>query len=196
MAENENEPRNESPKHGAGSEVASNYFGQLMGLFKRPDDFFAGTYHGHKLFGLINLVALLVVVALASFIQRISYGSADFGDFVGGLKTALALAVPLAAVLFVYPWYAKQQGNELNLDFMLEKLGGAVALSALLILVAIPLNLLDITLGGWFHGAGLALIYIAVFLIAYWYVAPNRLVVASISFIAFYFLYRLVGLIL
>jgi hypothetical protein len=199
MTDNENERKPEETgetKSSTGGEAASNYFTQLTALFKRPDEFFADTYHGQKLFGLINLVALVVIIALAGFVQRAGYGGVDFGDLLGGIKSALALAIPLAAVLFLYPWYAKQQGRELSLDFMLEKLGGAVALSAILILLAIPLNLLDITLHSWFHGAGRALVYIAVFMTAYWYVAPNRLAVATISVVAFYFAYRLIGLIL
>lgn len=194
--EQENGPQPEESPKGSASEVASNYFTQLVALFKDPDDYFSDSYHGNKLFGLINLGVLLVAVVLAGFVQRASYGSLDFGDFGGGLKSALALAVPLAALLFAYPWYAKREGNELSLDFMIEKLGGAVALPALLILVGMLLNLVDIRIHSWFHGAGTALIYIAAFVLAYRYVAPNRLAVATIAFIAFYFLYRLVGLIL
>lgn len=193
MTDNENE---QQPQGSGGSEAASNYFAELKNLFTRPDDFFAASYRGQKLFGLINLIALVVILALAGFVQRAGYGNVDFGDLLGGIKWALAFAVPLAAVLFVYPWYAKQQGQTLSLDFMIEKLGGAVALSAILVLIAIPLNLLDITLYGWFQGAGITLIYIAVFMTAYWYVAPNKLAVATISVVAFYFVYRLINLVL
>lgn len=191
--EQEHEPK---PERSPGSEAASNYFTQLVALFKRPDDYFTDTYHGQKLFGLINLIALVVILALAGFVQRAGYGSVDFGDLLGGIKWALALAVPLAALLFAYPWYAKQQGRTLDMDFMLEKLGGAVALSAVLLLLAIPLNLLDITLHAWFQGVALALVYIAVFMTAYWYVAPGKLAVATVSVVAFYFLYRLINLLL
>lgn len=178
------------------SDTASNYFTQLLALFKNPDDFFTDTYHGQKLFGLINLVGLIVAVALVGFVQRAGYGGVDFDDLLGGIKWALALALPLGALLFVYPWYAKQQGRTLEMDFLLEKLGGAVALSAVLLLLAIPLDLLDITMHSWFRGAGLALVYIAVFMTAYWYVAPRRIAVATISVIAFYVAYRLINLLL
>lgn len=195
MADNDQD-REQATERSAGSEAASNYFTQLLALFKNPDDFFSDTYHGQKPFGLINLVGLIVIVALVGFVQRAGYGGADFGDLLGGIKWALALALPLGALLFVFPWYAKQQGRTLEMDFLLEKLGGAVALSAVLLLLAIPLDLLDITMHSWFQGAGLALVYIAVFMTAYWYVAPRRIAVATISVIAFYAAYRLINLLL
>lgn len=201
MAENEHENEQqqpespERPETTVGREDAANYFSELMGLFKRPDDFFTDTYRGQKLFGLINLVVLVALLAFATFVTRAAIDF-DFDDVLYGMKYGLAIAIPLAAVLFVFPWYAKQQGNELSLDFMLEKLGGAVALSAVLVLIAIPLNLLDIDLHSWLRGAAMTLVYIAVFMMSYWYMAPNRLATATVSVIAFYFLYRLIYLIL
>lgn len=195
MTNNEQERSTESgstdPK-----ETASNYFAHLKNLLLRPDEFFTDVYHGHKLFGLVHMAALVVFIALAGFVQRASYGSLDFGDLLGGIKIGLAFAIPLAALLFVYPWYARQQGQELTMDFLIEKLGAGTALPALLVLVAIPLNLLDITLHTWFRAMGLNLVYIAVFMIAYWYVAPKRLTVATLAAIGFYFAYRLINLIL
>lgn len=192
----DDQDQEQTTERSAGSEAASNYFTQLLALFKNPDDFFTDSYHGQKLFGVINLVGLVVMLALAGFVQRAGYGGVDFGDLIGGIKWALALAVPLGALLFVYPWYAKKQGRTLEMDFLLEKLGGAVALSAVLLLLAIPLDLLDITMHSWFRGAALALLYIAVFMTAYWYVAPRRIAVATIAVIAFYAAYRLINLLL
>lgn len=189
--EHSTEPGNTDPK-----ETASNYFAHLKNLLLRPDEFFTDIYHGQKLFGLVHMVALVVLIALAGFVQRASYGTLDFGDLLGGIKVGLAFAIPLAALLFVYPWYARQQGQELTMDFLIEKLGAATALPALLVLVAIPLNLLDITLHSWFRAMGLNLVYIAVFMTAYWYVAPKRLTVATLAAIGFYFAYRLINLIL
>lgn len=194
--EHENQPEaSERPTSSVSTEDAKNYFTELIRLFRQPDDYFTDGYQGKKLFGLINLIALVVLLAFAAFVQRAAI-SFDFDDMLFGLKYGLAIAIPIAAVLFAFPWYAKQQGNELSLDFMLEKFGGAVALSAVLVLLAIPLNLLDIDLHSWFRGVAQTLIYIAVFMMAYWYVAPNRLAVATISVIAFYFLYRLIYLVL
>ena len=184
------------PKSGDDNDAASNYMSQLLGLFKNPDEYFSDTYHGHKLFGLINLVGLVALIALAGFAQRAGYGGVDFGDLLGGIKWAIALGIPLAALLFAYPWYANKQGRTLEMDFVLEKLGGAVALPAVMLLVAIPLDLLDITLHSWLSGGALALVYIAVWVTAYRYVAPGRMAVATISVIAFYFAYRLINLLL
>lgn len=178
------------------NETASNYFAHLKNLLLKPDEFFTDAYHGQKLFGLIHMIALVVLIALAGFVQRAQIGSVSFGDLLGGIKFGLAFAIPLAALLFIFPWYARQQGETLTLDFLIEKLGAALALSALMVLVAIPLNLLDITLYSWFRSMGLNLIYIAVFMTAYWYVAPKRLHVATLSAIGFYFAYRLIALIL
>lgn len=197
MTNNEQEPERSTESESTDlNETASNYFAHLKDLLLRPDEFFTDAYHGQKLFGLVHMVALVVLIALAGFVQRASYGSLDFGDLLGGIKLGLAFAIPLAALLFIYPWYARQQGQELTMDFLIEKLGAATALSALLILVAIPLNLLDITLHSWFRAMGLNLVYIAVFMIAYWYVAPKRLTVATLAAIGFYFAYRLINLIL
>lgn len=197
MTNNEQEPeRSTNSENTDLNETASNYFAHLKNLLLKPDEFFTDTYHGQKLFGLAHMVALVVLIALAGFVQRTSYGSVDFGDLLGGIKLGLAFAIPLAGLLFVYPWYARQQDQELTMDFVIEKLGAATAFSALLILVAIPLNLLDITLHSWFRAMGLNLVYIAVFMIAYWYVAPKRLTVATLSVIGFYFAYRLINLIL
>lgn len=197
MTNNEQEPERSTDSESTDlNETASNYFAHLKNLLLRPDEFFTDTYHGQKLFGLVHMVALVSLIALAGFVQRASYGSLDFGDLLGGIKVGLAFAIPLAALLFIFPWYARQQGRELTMDFLIEKLGAATALSALLVLVAIPLNLLDITLHSWFRAMGLNLVYIAVFMIAYWYVAPKRLVVATLAAIGFYFSYRLINLIL
>lgn len=197
MTNNEQESDRSNETEGTDlNETASNYFAHLKNLLLKPDEFFTDAYHGQKLFGLIHMIALVVLIALAGFVQRAQIGSVSFGDLLGGIKFGLAFAIPLAALLFVFPWYARQRGQALTMDFLIEKLGAALALSALMVLVAIPLNLLDITLYSWFRSMGLNLIYIAVFMTAYWYVAPKRLHVATLSAIGFYFAYRLIGLIL
>lgn len=197
MTNNEQESDHSNETEGTDlNETASNYFAHLKNLLLKPDEFFTDAYHGQKLFGLIHMIALVVLIALAGFVQRSQIGSVSFGDLLGGIKFGLAFAIPLAALLFIFPWYARQQGQTLTLDFLIEKLGAALALSALMVLVAIPLNLLDITLYSWFRSMGLNLIYIAVFMTAYWYVVPKRLHVATLSAIGFYFAYRLIALIL
>lgn len=197
MTNNEQEPDHSNETEGTDlNETASNYFAHLKNLLLKPDEFFTDAYHGQRLFGLIHMISLLVLIAIAGFVQRSQIGSVSFGDLLGGIKFGLAFAIPLAALLFIFPWYARQQGQTLTLDFLIEKLGAALALSALMVLVAIPLNLLDITLYSWFRSMGLNLIYIAVFMTAYWYVAPKRLHVATLSAIGFYFAYRLIALIL
>ncbi len=195
--EEKQEPERSTEREGTDfNETASNYLAHLKGLLLRPDEFFTDTYHGQKLFGMVHMAALVVLIAFAGFVQRAHIGSVSFGDLLGGIKFGLAFAIPLAALLFIFPWYARQQGQTLTMDFLIEKLGAALALPAIMVLVAIPLNLLDITIYSWFRSMGLNLIYIAVFMTAYWYVAPKRLHVAALSAIGFYFAYRLIALIL
>lgn len=197
MTENEHEPEHTpSREAGLNRETASNYFTWLMGVLRKPDAVFTDDYRGQKLFGLISLVALVVIIAFAAFVNRAMYGSVSFSDLLNGIKVGLAYAIPLAAVVLIWPWYAGMAKHHTTLDTLLEKFGAAVVPSAVLILIAIPLELLKTNLAGWFQGAGHTLIYVAVFFVTFTYVAPRKLAPATIFVIGFYFAYRLVNLIL
>ncbi|QOC22513.1 hypothetical protein IC757_16140 [Wenzhouxiangella sp. AB-CW3] len=171
----------------------------LAALYKRPDELLDGTMRGLRLFGLINMSALLVLIALSSFVQRIAMTTTSgvrFSWLLNGIKFGLSFAIPIAIVLFALQWYAKRQEREYSLDFFIEKFGTAMALPAVLVAIAIPLNLLGVTMHSWFRGAGLFFIYIGVFLMSYLFVAPQRLKVAVVFTLAFYFAYRLIWLLM
>jgi len=197
MTNEEHEPE-QTPSHETGfnREMASNYFTWMIGVMRKPDAVFTDDYQGQKLFGLISLVALVVIIAFAAFIDRAMIGSASFNDLLDGIKVGLAYAIPLAAVVLVWPWYAGMAKHHVTLDTLLEKFGAAVIPSAILILIAIPLALLKTNLAGWFQGAGHTLIYVAVFFVSYAYAVPRKLGTATVFVVGFYFAYRLVHLIL
>ncbi len=185
---------------GAGDGVGPMSYPQyLAALYQRPDELLDDTARGLKLFGLINMTALVVLIALSSFVQRIALTTTSgvrFSWLVNGIKFGVSFAIPIAIVLFAFQWYAKRQGRNDTLDFYIEKFGTAMALPAVLVAIAIPLNLLGITMHSWFRGSGLFFIYIGVFLTSYLFVAPQRLKVAVVFTLAFYFAYRLIWLLM
>lgn len=175
------------------------YVQYLMGIFTRPDELLDERSRDLKIFGLINLGALVVLLALSSFVQRTALTSTSgvrVSWLINGIKYGLSFAIPLAIVLFVLNWYAKREGNERSVDFFIEKLGIAAALPAVLVALAIPLNLLGITMHSWFRGAGLFFIYIGVFMMSYLFAAPRQLKPAVVFALGFYFVYRLIWLLM
>ena len=185
--------------HSAGDSNGMAYPQYLMAVFSKPDEMLDGTSRGLKVFGLINMGALVVLIALSSFVQRIALTSTSgvrFSWLVNGIKFGLSFAIPIAIVVFMFHWYAKRQQQKRSLDFYIEKFGAAMVLPAALVAIAIPLNLLSITMHSWFRASGLIFIYIAVFLVSYLYVAPERIKVAIVFTLAFYFAYRLIWLLM
>jgi len=193
----------EEGRNGASAEngrgEAMSYPQYLAALYQRPDELLDDSVRGLKLFGLINMGALVVLIALSSFVQRIALTTTSgvrFSWLVNGIKFGLSFAIPIAIVLFAFQWYAKRGQHERSLDFFIEKFGTAMALPAVLVAIAIPLNLLGITMHSWFRGSGLFFIYIGVFMVSYLYVAPQRIKVAVVFTLAFYFAYRLIWLLM
>ena len=171
----------------------------LAALYQRPDEMLDDSVRGLKIFGLINMGALVVLIALSSFVQRIALTTTSgvrLSWLVNGIKFGLSFAIPIAIVLFAFQWYAKRQQNERSLDFFIEKFGAAMALPAALVAIAIPLSLLGITMHSWFRASGLIFIYIGVFMMSYLFVAPQRIKVAVVFTLAFYFTYRLIWLLM
>jgi hypothetical protein len=175
-----------------------NYFAYLREIFTDTDRFFDERKRGLMVFGLINMGALVALLVLSTFFQRIgaSTGGMRFAWLMSGIKLGLAIAVPLAIALFVLNWYSSRQGSERGIDFFVEKLGAALALPLVLLVIAVPLGLIGATLHGWFHGAALVFTYIAVFMMAYLYAAPRQLQVAVLFALGFYFTSLLIRLLL
>jgi hypothetical protein len=175
-----------------------NYLDYLRQIFLDTDRFFDDRKRGLMVFGLINMSALVALLALGTFFQRIgaSTGGMRFAWLMTGIKLGLAIAVPLAIAVFVLNWYSSRQGSARGIDFFVEKLGAALALPLLLLVVALPFGLIGATLHSWFHGAALVFVYIAIFVMAYLYAAPRRLQVATLFALGFYLTYRLIWLLL
>ena len=195
----ENSAQDEQASAPAGDGGGMPYPKYLMAVFNKPDEMLDGTSRGLKIFGLINMGALVVLIALSSFVQRIAMTTTSgvrFSWLVNGIKFGLSFAIPIAIVVYLFSWYAKRQGNDRGLDFFMEKFGAAMALPAVLVAIAMPLNLLGITMHSWFRASGLIFIYITVFLISYLYVAPQRIKVAVVFAFGFYFAYRLIWLLM
>jgi hypothetical protein len=171
----------------------------VMTIFQRPDEFFDKQYRGQKLFGLVTMGTLIVLIAMSSFVQRLAMTSSSgfrLSWLLNGIKFGLSFAIPIAALMFVLKWYSARQQSGFGLDFFLEKFGAAMALPSVLIAIAIPLNLLGITMHGWFRGSGLFFIYIAVFMMSYLYAAPAQIKPAVVFSLGFYFAYRLIWLLM
>jgi hypothetical protein len=193
------QPAGEADSGKQGGDQGMGYPQYLLALFQRPDDMLDGKARGLKLFGLINLVVLVALIALSSFVQRVALpttSGVQFSWLLNGIKFGLAFAIPIAIALFAFQWYARREGQERSLDFFIEKFGGAMALPVVLVALAIPLNLLGVTMHSWFRASGLFFIYIAVFMMSYLFVAPQRIKVAVVFTLAFYFAYRLIWLLM
>lgn len=183
-----------APSTDAGQDTAGGYLDHVREVLTAPDAFFDSAKRSPQLFGLISLGAFLGLVffqALMARVTRLSNWGFEFAYLTHAIKSALAIGIPIAAVVFVLKWQAGRSGGPSSLDFYIEKLGAALVMPCVLMLVAIPLDILDIRIYSWFRGAALIFVYVAVFMMSYWYAAPKRLNVAVLFVLGFYFAYRL-----
>jgi len=193
----------QSKSSGEGSDSASGttaqaategYIQHVREVVTAPDAFFDSGTRSNTLFGYISMAAFLALVLIESLFGRIvrfSNWSFEFSYVVEAFKTALTIGISIAAVLFVLNWQAGRGDGRASLAFYVEKFGAALILPCLLLVLAIPLEMLDIRIHSWFRGAALILVYVAVFMMSYWYAAPKRLNIAVLFLIGFYFVYRL-----
>ena len=193
----------QSKSSGEGSDSASGttaqaategYIQHVREVVTAPDAFFDSGTRSNTLFGYISMAAFLALVLIESLFGRIvrfSNWSFEFSYVVEAFKTALTIGISIAAVLFVLNWQAGRGDGRASLAFYVEKFGAALILPCLLLVLAIPLEMLDIRIHSWFRGAALILVYVAVFMMSYWYAAPKRLNIAALFLIGFYFVYRL-----
>ncbi|MDG5789105.1 hypothetical protein QA612_16735 [Evansella sp. AB-P1] len=177
-----------------GKEQKLNYFQFLLQMFKKPEDILSKEFKGYELFGLINVVAILMLIFFSYFVQNVTLftGTAWFAwGFSQSIKHAISFTIPLVTVIFLFNWYGNKEGNKQKIVYYFEKLGASLSLSCVLLLLSIPLNLLNITLHSWFRTGGITLMYIAIFMISYLYVAKGNFKVATVFVLGFYFVYRL-----
>jgi len=198
--DNQSKDSQEQPKPESGSTAQAateGYIEHVREVVTAPDAFFDPGTRSNTLFGYISMAAFLVLVLLESLfgrIARFSNWSFEFSYVIQALKTTLTIGIAIAAVLLVLNWQAGRGDGRASFAFYVEKFGAALILPSLLLVLTIPLELLDITIHSWFRGAALILVYVAVFMMSYWYVAPKRLNIAVIFLIGFYFVYRLLRL--
>ncbi|NKI36388.1 hypothetical protein HFP89_14555 [Wenzhouxiangella sp. XN79A] len=175
----------------------SGYSSHLAEVLTRPDAFFEAERRGDRSSALIDLAAFFVVFFLAAVVAR-TFGYAGFefrfGSLVEGIKATLVMAIPIAGLVFALPLQAARSGGTGSADLYLEKIGAALLLPTLLLLVAIGLDILDVAIQSWFRGAAMVFVYIAVFAASYAYAAPGRLKPAVAATLGFYLLYRLLVL--
>jgi hypothetical protein len=170
-----------------------------MAIFSRPDEVFGDKSAGQKLFGLISMAIVIVLIALGSFVQRVGLTTTSgvrLSWLINGIKFGLSFAIPMVVLLFALKWYSDRQNSGHGLDFYIGKFGAAMALPSVLLAIAIPLNLLSITMHSWFRSSGLFFIYIAVFMMSYLYAAPHQIKPAVLFSLGFYFAYRLIWLLM
>lgn len=186
------EPSGESaPSFAATADGYVNHVGEVL---TRPDEHFADDRHFSRSLGLISIglcLGLLFVHSLVGQITRFSSWRFEFDFLINAFKSTLAIGLPMLALVFALTWYQKRSSASYSLDFYIARFGALLILPCLLIALAIPLNLIDINLHGWLRGAAVILIYLAVFLMSYWYAAANQLRVAVVFTVGFYFAYRL-----
>lgn len=184
---------NEGPK----DEAAASYPAHVRSVFFSPDAFFEPSHRSERGHALIDLAVYAVAVYVAALFARItgytSWGF-EFGYLIDAGKTVLTIGLPLACAVFAFATFGRRGGKSHSTGFFLEKLGAALLLPALLLFVAIVLDLLDIRVHGWLRGLSSAFVYIAVFAFAYRYATAGRLTVAAGFLAAFYLLYRLMAL--
>ena len=174
--------------------AADGYVGHVLAVLKGPDQFFASSHRSEKAHAVIDLAGFLLIFFLAAVIARMTgYSGFDFefGYILDGIKSALAIGIPIAGLLFALNWQAGRSGGKVSLDFYMEKFGGALVLPCLLLIVAILLDIVDIRIQSWFRGMAMVFVWIGVFATTYAYAAPGRLRTAAIFTVGFYLVYRL-----
>lgn len=199
MADEERTPdtppvENPANRPGTAHHAVQDYIDHAVGVVRDPDGFFDPATRSPRLNGFITLGLYLLMVFLTALFARITRFS-DW-DFEGryltdAFQAVLAVALPIVAITFAWAWQAGRGQGGLSVDFYIEKFGAALILPLLLMLLAVPLDILDLSLGGWFRGAAMVFVYIAVFGISYRYATAGRLLPSALFTLAFYFAYRL-----
>lgn len=181
------------------STASDSYLDHAKSVLTDPDRHFADDSTASRNHGLVSagaFIGLIFLHAVITRVTRFSSWSFEFGHLVYAVKISLAVGLPIVAAIFVLRWLESRSGAARSLDFYVARFGAMLILPALMVAVAVPLNLFDITLHGWLRGGALVLVYIAVFMLSYLYAARDKLATAVLLALGFYFLYRLLLLLL
>ncbi len=196
--ESASEPEPKGSQESA-SAVAEGYIGHVKEVLTQPDDHFADDSKASRNHGLISAGLFLVMVFVFNVITQVTRLSSwrfEFGFLTSSLRVVLALGLPIVATVFVLRWLESRSGTARSVDFYTGRFGAMLILPMLLVAVGIPLNLLDVTVQGWFYGAALIFTYISVFMLSYLYAAKGKLQTAVLMAVGFYFAYRLLRMLL
>ncbi|WP_339226931.1 hypothetical protein NSQ77_15400 [Oceanobacillus sp. FSL K6-2867] len=177
-----------------------NYFQYVVQVIKNPDYILSDETQGKQQFGLITLIAFLGLILLSNIVGIFTYLDAlrylGFSDYFDYFERTLAYGAALALLIFVFKNVANKNGKAYDLNFFFEKLGAMLVVPAILLIVSIPLELVDITIYSWFSSLAYTFLYLSIFLISYFFVAKNNLKTAVLFVAGFYFVYRVIYLIL
>ena len=192
----------DSPKDDAGAgasatSAAGGYVAHIRAVLTEPDRFFGKDHRSGRSEAITDLAVFGAACFLAAVVAR-AFGFSgfqfEFGHLVHGFKSLLVLALPLAGLVFAWAWQGGRAGGQTAPGFYLEKLGGALLLPALLLVVAIVLDIFGARIQVWFRGAAMAFVYIGVFAMTFAYAAPGKLKTAAAFTLGFYIAYRLLVL--
>ncbi|MEN2768791.1 hypothetical protein [Ornithinibacillus xuwenensis] len=198
--ENENNSNLAMEKKVISNEQQPNYFHYIIQSIKDPNTILSHDFKGYHQFGLINMIIFLGLILLSSFIGLLDYLDAlewfGFGDYFNYLGRTLSFAIAIVIVIPVFVKVAASNGSKFHMNYFLEKFGAFFILPSILLLVSLPLEALGITVSSWFSSLATTFLYIGVFMTSYLYVSRNNMKTAFIFVAGFYFVYRLLLMIL
>lgn len=186
----------EKPKSGQ----VDNYFQYVLKTLKEPDSILTEEAKGKHQFGLITIIAFLVLIFLSNFLSFFEYLDMaryfGFSDYFNYFHRTISYAIALAVLILVYQNVASKKGLKYDWNFFFEKLGAWLILPSIFLLLSIPFDLLNITIHSWISSLATIFLNIAVFMISYLYVARHDIKTAALFLTGFYVVYRLILLIL
>lgn len=190
----------EKQKGNNGKEQIGNYFQYIVQIIKDPDQLLSENVRGKHQFGLITIIVFLALVALSSIVTIFNYLDSlryfGFSDYFNYFERAIAYGVALAGIIFVFKSFAEKKGRKYDLNFFFEKLGALLVIPSVFLVISLPLELIDVTIHSWFSSLGYTFLYLSIFLISYLFIAKNNFKTAILFVAGFYFVYRLIYLIL
>ncbi|WP_025027468.1 hypothetical protein [Caldalkalibacillus mannanilyticus] len=180
-------------------ENPKNFFEYAKRFFKSPDEILENQYKGLKSSGLlviIMLVTLLLLNNLVTILSRTSLSMLKFSSFSNPFTYGVSYALIFIITIFAFKQILSKQNSKFSLDFIIEKFGALLLLPCALYAIAIPLNILNLTVYGWISGMGHTFIYLAVFMFAYLYLFPKDIKKSALALMAYYILTRLLFMLL
>lgn len=190
----------QTPPEQDGDDATSAYISHARQVIMQPDEYFHDDKGASLKLGLINFAVFLGLTFLYIFfvqVTRFSSWSLKFGHVTSGIRSVLAIGVPLAVAIYALRWINGNQGGaKRSTSFFVEKVGSILIVPSLLLAAALVLRVLNLDLHSWFRGVEMVMVYVGIFLLSYLHASKNRIATAAVFTIAFYFAYRLMLLLL